>query len=64
MLPPGACRTSRASAKRIIRAIAFAFPSCCPPNPNMRPLPHLGVFRMYLIIECASEQFQAPAEKG
>ena len=36
MLPPGACRSSRAS-----RAEAFTLPPCAPKS-HMRPLPHLG----------------------
>ena len=42
VLPPGACRASRASARRIVSCRAFALPSCASKS-HMRPPPHLGV---------------------
>ena len=42
MLPLGACRTSRASARRIVSCRGLSFPPSAPKS-HMRPLPHLGV---------------------
>ena len=44
MLPPGACRSSRASARRIVSCRALCASSLCPPIPHA-PAPTFGVFR-------------------
>ena len=45
MLPPGACRSSRASAKRIVSCRGLCASSLCPQIPHA-PAPTFGVFRM------------------
>ena len=44
MLPPGACRSSRASARRIVSCRALCASSLCPQIPHA-PAPTFGVFR-------------------
>ena len=44
MLPPGACRSSRASARRIVSCRALCASSLCPQVPHA-PAPTFGVFR-------------------
>ena len=44
MLPPSACRTSRASARRIVSCRGLCASSLCPKS-HMRPLQHFGSFR-------------------
>ena len=45
MLPPGACRTSRASARRIVSCRGLCASSLCPKIPLV-PAPTFGVFRL------------------
>ena len=49
MLPPGACRTSRASAKRIVLCRGGCTSSLCPQIPHV-PAPTFGVFRFMLFL--------------
>ena len=44
MLPPGACRTSRASARRIVSCKGLCASSLCPQIPVV-PAPSFGAFR-------------------
>ena len=44
MLPPGACRSSRASARRIVSCKGLCASSLCPQNPHA-PAPTFGAFR-------------------
>ena len=46
MLPPGACRSSRASARRIVSCRALCASSLCPQIPHA-PAPTFGVFRSF-----------------
>ena len=46
MLPPGACRTSRAPARRIVSCRGLCASSLCPQIPHL-PAPTFGVFRYW-----------------
>ena len=48
MLPPGACRTSRAAARRIVSCRCLCASSLCSQIPHV-PAPTFGVFRECLI---------------